>query len=207
MYRDPAGRMQEFTGRSQRVDPLHDAVLDDGTEEVLARLRAEFQYAPTEEKHDFFGTLARSPDVCRAYLELGTALAVTGTLPARERELVILRTGWLCGAPYEFGEHVVVGRRVGLTDEEIQRVALGAAAEGWAPRERVLLRAVEELHADAMIADTTWAGLAEHFDDRQLVELPVLVGHYHLTAFVQNALRIPLNSYNRGLAHASGERP
>ena len=97
MYRDPAGRMQEFTGRSQRVDPLHDAVLDDGTEEVLARLRAEFQYAPTEEKHDFFGTLARSPDVCRAYLELGTALAVTGTLPARERELVILRSAVIEG--------------------------------------------------------------------------------------------------------------
>jgi alkylhydroperoxidase family enzyme len=207
MYRDPAGRMQEFTGRCARIDPLEDVVLDARARDVIARLRGIFHYTPDGEKHDFFGTLAHSPEVCRAYLELGAALAATGTLPPRERELAILRVGWLCGAPYEFGEHVVVAHRIGLTDGEIERVAAGSAAEGWTTRERAVLRAVEELHADAMIADGTWAELARHFDDRQLVELPMLVGHYHMTAFVQNALRIPLNAHNRGLAAGVGDAP
>ena len=142
-----------------------------------------------------------------AFSGLGGYIRYGSKLDPRLRELAILRVGWLCGAPYEFGEHVVVAHRIGLTDGEIERVAAGSAAEGWTTRERAVLRAVEELHADAMIADGTWAELARHFDDRQLVELPMLVGHYHMTAFVQNALRIPLNAHNRGLAAGVGDAP
>jgi alkylhydroperoxidase family enzyme len=146
-----------------------------------------------------------SPAVFASFLELGTELSSSATIPPRERELAILRVGWLCGAPYEWGEHVIVARRVGLSEEEIERVIEGSAAAGWTERERTLLRAVEELHVDAMIADATWADLARHFDERQLIELPMLVGHYHTTAFVQNALRIPLGPKNRGLVPA-GEK-
>lgn len=200
MYRDPAQRMAEITEPRPRLGPVEEAVLEQRTLDVMERLRRIHNTVPrSDEIHDFYGTLARSPAVFTAFLELGTELSSSATIPPRERELAILRVGWLCGAPYEWGEHVIVARRVGLSEAEIDRVTRGSAAEGWSEGEQAVLKAVEELHADAMITDATWAELARHFDERQLIELPMLVGHYHMTAFVQNALRIQLSPRNRGL--------
>lgn len=199
MYRDPAERMAQIAEPRPRLDPLEGAVLDQRTLDVMERLRQMHNVSRSGEIHDFYGTLCRTPSIFASFLELGTDLSANSTIPARERELAILRVGWLCGAPYEWGEHVIVARRVGLSEAEIARVTEGSAAEGWSDGERVLLRAVEELHSDAMIADATWGELARYFDERQLIELPMLVGHYHTTAFVQNALRIRLSPNNRGL--------
>lgn len=101
---------------------------------------------------------------------------------------------------YQFGEHVVSGKRIGITGEEIERIKQGSAAEGWSEHDRALLKAAEELHADAMISDETWAALSAWLDERELIELLMIVGHYHITAFVQNSLRFRLNDYNSGLA-------
>src|SRR5262249_2898421 len=122
-----------------------------------------------------------------------------GTLPARARELVILRIGWLCRAPYEWGEHVELAKRAGISTEEIERVTRGSASDGWNDPNRALLQAVEELFADAMISDATWAVLAHHFDEKQLIELPILVGQYQTVAYFQNSLRLRLQRGNRGL--------
>lgn len=111
-------------------------------------------------------------------------------LPARERELLILRTGYLCRAPYEWGQHVVIGRAAGLTDDEIARVATGPAADGWSAEEATLLRAADELHADSCIGDATWAALAERWDEQQLIEVCMVVGQYHLVAFALNSIGV-----------------
>jgi alkylhydroperoxidase family enzyme len=199
-YRDSVLRTEEVVGSPARLDALTNTALDRRTRELIDRLHEMHGLTPREEVHDFFGTLARSPGIFAAFLDMGTELSSSSTIDPRLRELAILRVGWLCGGPYVWGEHVIVARRVGLSEEQIDRVTRGSAADGWGARERALLRAVEELHADAMITDATWAELAVHFDERQLIEVPMLVGHYHLTVFVQNALRIPLNPHNDGLA-------
>jgi 4-carboxymuconolactone decarboxylase len=203
MYRDPAQRTAEVAGAAQRIDPLPSSAVDRQMLGVIERLRELHQTPNSGEVHGFYATLAHSPAVSACFLQLGTELSVNSTIPPRERELAILRVGWLCGAPYEWGEHVLIARRIGLSEEAIARAAEGSAAPGWSGRERAMLRAVEELHADAMISDASWADLADHFDQRQLLELTMLVGHYHLTAFVQNALRIPLSPRNRGLSARS----
>ena len=118
----------------------------------------------------------------------------------RDRELVILRTGWLCRAPFEWGEHVRIGRQLGLTGEEIERVIEGSTAGGWSEHERALLAATEELHAGAMISDATWEVLSRSMSDTQLFELAVLVGQFTTVAYWQNALRLPLGEGNAGLA-------
>ena len=200
MYRDPVQRTAEVMGAGQRIEPLPDAAVDQRMLDVIERLRVMHDTPLSLQVHDFYTTLAHSPAVSACFLELGTELSANSTIPPRDRELAILRVGWLCGAPYEWGEHVIVARRIGLSEEEIARATEGSAAPGWTERERALLRAVEELHTDSMISDAGWDDLAGHFDQRQLLELPMLVGHYHLTAFVQNALRIPLSPRNPGLA-------
>ncbi len=148
--------------------------------------------------HSFFRTMCHSPDFMMAFTRLGLEAIGRCALPPRERELVILRTGWLCDAPYQWGEHVASGRNAGLTGEEIERIAQGSAAPGWSERDRALLRAVEELHFDKTISDATWVLLARHLDTRQLVELPIITGHYHMAALLQNALRFAPNRDRHG---------
>ncbi len=133
-------------------------------------------------------------------MQLGISAMASAMLPLRTRELIILRTGWLCGAPYQFGEHVVTAKKIGFTAQDIERIKLGSSAEGWDDTDRAILKAAEELHDNAMISDATWTALAQRLSPGELIELPMIVGHYHLTAFLQNSLRFRLSDYNLGLA-------
>jgi alkylhydroperoxidase family enzyme len=144
-------------------------------------------------------TMLRHPDLFACQTAIGLQLLGKGALPARDRELAVLRIGWLCQAPYEWGEHVHIAKTVGVTSEEVERITHGSDAPGWSEHDRALVRAVEELHEDAMISDTTWTTLAKRFDPRQLIELPVVVGQYQTTAYYQNSLRLRLHPGNPGL--------
>jgi len=193
--------MEQILGAPPRVEPIPPEDLDDRALEPIMRMR-EYRDYPMDAAitHPFYLTLGRSPDMFRSFMNLGVSATLESTIPIRLRELVVLRCGWLCGAPFEWGEHVMGAKHAGLTSEEIERVTEGFEAPGWTELDRALLEAVEELHQDAMISDATWAVLANHFDERQLVELPIIVGHYHMTAFIQNSLRTRLNDNNVGLS-------
>ena len=137
-----------------------------------------------------FTTLARHRSLFRAWLRFAGRLMPRGTLPRTDTELVILRVSVNTGCDYEWGHHVAIGRRVGLRDEQIARVADGPDADGWTEDERTLLRAVDELAADAVIADATWAQLRARYDERQLIELCLLAGHYTMLAGTLNSLGV-----------------
>ena len=144
-------------------------------------------------------TMLRHPALFARQVDIGIQLLGKGLLPARDRELAILRISWLCQAPYEWGEHSLIAKKLGITSEEIGRITLGSSAPGWSEHDAALLRAAEELHADAMISDATWATLSERFDDAQLIELPALIGQYQAVAYSQNSLRLRLHEGNLGL--------
>jgi alkylhydroperoxidase family enzyme len=144
--------------------------------------------------------MASRPDLLKGQLEMG-AIIFNGRLPARERELAVLRIGWLLRAPYEWGEHVDIGQRYGVSKAEIERVILGSGAPGWTEHEAAILRAVEEMLTDQTVSDETWAVLAKTWDALQLVEFPMMVGQYVCTAIVQNTLRIRLEADNPGLTY------
>ena len=169
-----------------RITPLSESDWDDKTRELVESASAGAVGAGAP---NIFTTLVRHRRLFRRWSAFGGVL-LTGTLPARDRELVILRTGWLCRAAYEWGQHVRLGRLAGLSDEEIGRVVDGPGAEGWTDIEAALLRATDELHADACISEATWAILAANFSPEQLIELPMLVGQYHLVAFTVNSLGV-----------------
>jgi 4-carboxymuconolactone decarboxylase len=166
-----------------RIPPLDPADYDDQTRELLGGVNAPGAAS------NIFTTLVRHPGLFRRWLPFGGKL-LAGRIPARERELVILRTGWLCRSEYEWGQHVLIARGSGISDEEIARVREGPGAPGWTPFESTLLTAADELHAEACISDATWAALAAEWDERRLIELPMLVGHYHLVAFTLNSLGV-----------------
>jgi 4-carboxymuconolactone decarboxylase len=144
--------------------------------------------------NNIFSTLARHEQLMRAWLRLGGFLLGGGVLPARERELLILRTGYNCGSPYEWGQHVRVSEALGMTREEIMRVAGGPDADGWSAADARLLRAADELHESAKISDRTWEELSRSYDEKGLIELTMLVGHYHMVAFALNSLEVELDA-------------
>jgi alkylhydroperoxidase family enzyme len=144
-------------------------------------------------------TMVRHPDLFARQLDVGLYLLSQGALPQRDRELAILRIGWLCQAPYEWGEHVLVAKRIGIGSEDIERITVGSQAPGWSEHEQAILLATEELHEHSMISDETWATLSKTFDEKQLIELPVVVGQYQTVAYYQNSLRLRLHVGNLGL--------
>jgi alkylhydroperoxidase family enzyme len=138
---------------------------------------------------NIFRTLAHHPKLLKRWLVFGNHVLAKSTLPARERELVILRTGWLCRAPYEWGQHVVIGRTTGLGDDEIRRIAAGPDA-GWDARDRALLQACDELHASSTVSDATWTALSSHYDAKQLLDVLFTIGQYTLVSMVLNSLGV-----------------
>ena len=115
------------------------------------------------------------------------------TLPPRERELIILRIGWLCEAEYEWAQHVLIGKEAGLTAEEIDRIKAGPNARGWSEADKLLLQATDELRKDAFITDSTWNGLCQHFDKKQLMDVVFAVGQYNLVSMALNTLGVQLD--------------
>ena len=177
--------------RPVRVAPLGDDELDEQQRELLAGVLAA---GPTQ---NIFRTLARHPGLFRKWMPFGGKL-LNGKLPAREREIAVLRVGWLCRSDYEWGQHVPIGRRAGLTPEEIDRIIEGPSARGWSEVDRAILQATDELHESAYVSDATWAVLADAFDDKQLIELVMCVGQYHLVSFALNTFGVAREEGVRG---------
>jgi alkylhydroperoxidase family enzyme len=130
------------------------------------------------------------PVLAKAFLTFNNHIATTGTITRRIRELLILRLSWLRRAEYEYFQHTVLGMRAGLTPAELEQVQNGPDAPGWKPLEADLLRAVDELHADACIGDATYQRLAAHFDGNALLDIVFTVGCYDALAMVLKTFKV-----------------
>ena len=139
---------------------------------------------------NLFTTLGRHRPLLRGWLSFARRLMPGGKLSRRETELVILRVAHLRSCEYERDHHVRIGRRAGLSAEDLRRIEVGPSAGGWPARERTLLAAVDELHETKDLGDATWSSLRGLYDDRRLIELVMLVGHYEMLATLIGTLRI-----------------
>lgn len=170
--------------KTPRLAPLAESEWDEETREILAPLN---QFGPVL---NIFATLGRHPKLLKRWLVFGNHVLSKSTLPPRERELVILRIGWLCRAEYEWGQHAAIGRQCGLTDEEVRRIPQGPDAPGWSAGDALLLRATDELHSDACLSDATWKALAATYDEQQRIDLIFAVGQYNLVSMALNSLGV-----------------
>ena len=129
-----------------------------------------------------FRTIAQNPRVLRRIQRGG--LLDPGSISLRLRELVILRTGALCGADYEWGVHAALFADAAGLDAQERRA--GPDAESWGNGERLVLRMCDELHATATLSEELSEALAKEFSHAQLVELLTLAGLYHAISYVVN---------------------
>ncbi len=170
-----------------RLEPIQP---EDWTDDIKKTLQPNVEKGTV---FNIFKTLSHHPDLFRRWLVFGNHVLFKSTLPPRERELIILRIGWLCEAEYEWAQHVLIGKEAGLTAEEIDRIKAGPNARGWSETDKLLLQATDELRKDAFITDATWNGLSRHFDKKQLMDVVFAVGQYNLVSMALNTLGVQLD--------------
>jgi alkylhydroperoxidase family enzyme len=168
-----------------RIAPMSDAEMEPEQREVLK----DFGPGPI---FNIFRTLARAPKALSRFNAWGGyVLSRRNALPEREREIVILRVGYLCKSGYEFAQHTRIGLRSGLTADEIERTKRGASA-GWKPADAVLIKAADELVSGHFISDATWAELKKHYSEKQCMDVVFTVGQYTQVSMMLNTFGVQL---------------
>lgn len=200
MRQHPAGRCHDdhvtpdhdsvARPRSARIEPIS---LDDNDDEELA---ATLTGALSIDGRplNIFGVLGHHPKLLKRFNLLGGFLLNKGLIPARERELVILRIGANARSEYEFGQHTLIGRRSGLVDAEISALAGDPDTHAWSADDRALIALADELSADDCVGDATWAALATRWSDAELVELLIVAGFYRLVSGFLNSAGVQLDA-------------
>ncbi len=176
-----------MTTNAPRVGQLPEAEWDAETADLLNR------FGQNGRIDNIFRTLAHHPKLLKRWTVFANHILFKSTLPPRDREILILRIGWLCQAEYEWAQHVVIGKRAGLTEAEIDRIAEGPDAAGWDPFDAALIRATDELHRDARISDATWAALGERYSTQQLMDVVFTVGNYNLVSMALKTMGVELD--------------
>lgn len=141
---------------------------------------------------NFTQMMVQHPGLYRTYMPFGEKLMRGSELPAKDREILVLRAVALCRETYEATHHVLIARNIGMTEAEIAAAQSGGAA--LAPFEQTLAKAAEELVLDHCLSEATWAQLAERYTQVQMMELVFLVGEYVMLAMVTNSFGMPVEA-------------
>jgi alkylhydroperoxidase family enzyme len=147
---------------------------------------------------NIFGTIAHHPRLLKRFMNFAGLFLNKGLLPAREREIVILRVGWNCQSVYEFGQHTVIGERVGLSLEEVAALTRDAVTGQWSDNDARLIAMADELCADNCVSDATWQALAQKWNEAELVELVMVAGVYRLVSGFLNTMGVELDADTPG---------
>jgi alkylhydroperoxidase family enzyme len=174
-----------------RIPPLPPEEWDGQVKEILEAVPGGVENRLGD--NNIFPTLARHPELFRAWLRFGGYLLTSGKLPGRDRELLILRTAVNCHSSYEWGQHVRISLAGGIEREVIDRVLEGPDAEGWTAHEAALLHAADELHRESQISDQIWTTLSETYETQELMEATLVVGHYQMLAGALNTFGVELD--------------
>ncbi len=167
-----------------RISALEEDEWSDAAAEIMQPFVAQGRV------FNIFKTLAHHPDLARRWMVFANHILGKSTLGVRERELVILRIGYLCQAGYEWGQHVLIAREAGMSEEEIRSAKTGPDTPGLSELDRLLLKATDELHGDAHVSDATWAALSAHLSTQQMMDLVFTVGQYNLVSMALNSFGV-----------------
>lgn len=158
------------------------------------RTEEQRQMLASRPDYNIYKTLAHHPELYARWSGLGRFVLNGSRIPARHREMLMLRMGWLCQSEYEWAQHARIAiTSAGMTDAEVHRIAEGPQAQGWTDFEHTLLRMVDELRYDAMISDSTWSALRKEYSDQKLMEALYTAAQYQLVSMALNSLGVQLD--------------
>lgn len=181
---------QPYRLSSPRVRPLTADELEPDIRDMLLR-PGGFEHGKLL---NVFATLSRHPNLVKRWAPLANHLLFKSSLPPRERELVIMRAGWMAGSAYEWGQHVVIARdQCGFSEADFRALAVGSGDAHWTYAERALLLLAEQLYTQQFIEDDAWAALNAHFTEVQIVDAIFTACNYTTLAHALNVLGVALD--------------
>jgi len=136
-------------------------------------------------------TLLHVPEMVEGLMPFNIYVSGESSLSPRHREILILRTAWLCGNQYVWSSHVALANRLGLTAGEIRQVAQGPDTPGWEPFEATLLRMADELYRNSSVSDATWKQLAARYDVDHLMDAVMTVADFTTLSIIYNSMGVP----------------
>ena len=146
---------------------------------------------------NIFRVLMQNPKLARSWSRFAGYILGGQSLPARDREILILRIGWLNQAAYEWEQHVRIGKAAGLSDDEIDQISKGPKA-GWNKHDAALVQAADDLYENSVVSDETWKQLSERYNTEQMMDAVFTVGQYNLVSWALNSFGVPLDDYLPG---------
>jgi 4-carboxymuconolactone decarboxylase len=143
---------------------------------------------------NIFAMLAHADSAFVPYLGFAGALLAQLELNPQLRELAILLVAARTGAEYEWVQHVGISRALGIRDEQISAIEHGELQAGCLDldAQAVLCFAAEALESPR-VSDATFAALSDRFPSRQIVELLLVIGSYHMLARVMTTLDVDID--------------
>jgi alkylhydroperoxidase family enzyme len=151
---------------------------------------------------NIFKVLAHHPKLVKRWTPFAGHVLAKQTLPFRDREILILRIGWLNQAEYEFAQHELIARRGGFTDADIAHIKSGPKSAGLDPHDAALMQAADDLFENSVVSDATWASLAKRYSTEQLMDAVFTVGQYNMVSWALNSLGVPLDDFLPGAKKA-----
>lgn len=192
-----------------RVDPLHPKEWPPQMRDALAAMNPPVRRhppLPTEGRPkglNVLGALAYHPELSKAFFTFNGHLLSATSLTPRQREMLILRTAVLRQSEYEWAQHVVIAGDVGISRDEVAQIAWGPDSALWSEADAALLRTADELVADGIIGDATWATLNAHLSIQQILDVIFTVGAYETLGWMLRSFGVELDDDVR--AHLTGK--
>lgn len=143
---------------------------------------------------NIFRVMMNHPKLTRRWTVFAGHVLQKQTVPLRERELLILRIGWLNQSEYEWAQHVEIAKRSGISEAEIERIKQRPSA-GWNAHEAALLQAADDLFENSVVSDQTWAALSVDFSTEQMMDMVFTVGQYNMVSWALNSFGVPLDDF------------
>lgn len=154
-----------------------------------------------------FRTFNRHPPADRVRGAINTHVNSSSTLSPKQRELLMTRIGVLCRSEYEYAAHLRLGRQAGFTDADVARVINGPNSGPGDPLETALLQATDDLFANVVISDATWATLSKSLNAQQLIDVLITVGGYRSGSMLINTAGVQLDANMADFRFPESMRP
>lgn len=140
---------------------------------------------------NMFRVMAHRPEIFSTMQAHFAAVLHTGTVPARLKELIIVRTSQINRTPYCLASHTTLARKLGWTDEQLANLAVWAQRDDFTPAEKVAIRLAETVTRDAhALSDEQFAELRAYYSEGEIVELLCAIGLFNYFNRFNDALRM-----------------
>lgn len=139
-----------------------------------------------------FRMMANVPASFQPLIEFAMSLLMRGEFDKRKREIAVLRVAHVTRANYEWVQHVRVAKSVGVTDEEIAKIAVDGPVAALDPEGNLLCRVADEISRDVRLSDDALSALLERYGVRQATELIMCVSYFNMLSRFLESTRVEL---------------